>query len=204
MLKAVFVCFYFFLISQSFASSYERSNLQKAKLDIFTLSTAVTMFHKEIGRYPSNDEGLKVLTTVTFTDPDTGIQIKGLIKSLPLDPWENEYQYTYPSIHFPSSFDVWSYGSDGDPSDDDIYVDCDNWELKECDDVFERKVMEWDILLSLFLLGFIVSLPSYLYRCISLWRHSRQVKASLVGYHLGVAFYLILVFPFIYSLFMFS
>ena len=40
---------------------------------------------------------------------------------VPLDPWDNPYQYMSPGIHNPDGFDVWSFGPDGiNGTQDDI------------------------------------------------------------------------------------
>jgi general secretion pathway protein G len=43
----------------------------------------------------------------------------------PLDPWKREYQYQHPGAQNSLSFDLWSFGPDGQASDDDVT----NWEL---------------------------------------------------------------------------
>ena len=44
-----------------------------------------------------------------------------LDSDLPLDPWDNPYQYVSPGIHNPDGFDIWSYGPDGiNGTEDDI------------------------------------------------------------------------------------
>ena len=46
-------------------------------------------------------------------------------EGVPLDPWNNSYQYEYPSTHGISDYpDIWSWGPDGEDGTEDDIV---NW-----------------------------------------------------------------------------
>ncbi|MEM7386142.1 MAG: type II secretion system protein GspG [Verrucomicrobiota bacterium] len=45
---------------------------------------------------------------------------KKMLEKVPLDLWRKPFQYRYPGIHNPDSFDVFSWGPDGIESEDDI------------------------------------------------------------------------------------
>jgi general secretion pathway protein G len=47
--------------------------------------------------------------------------------TLPVDPWGNPYQYSYPGKHNPTSYDLWSAGPDGKSGDQD---DIGNWQTQ--------------------------------------------------------------------------
>lgn len=66
-------------------------------------------FRMKHNRYPSESEGLKVL----LTPPP-------LIENLPTDPWGNPYQYRFPAERSIQGYDLFSFGPDGVPSNDDI------------------------------------------------------------------------------------
>ena len=80
----------------------------KAAADISAISTAIQAFYMEKGKFPSSLDLL-----VQGDDPF-------LEKGIPDDPWQNPYQYAYPGSHKPLKFDLYSYGEDGVPSDDDV------------------------------------------------------------------------------------
>src|SRR5690242_11054036 len=61
----------------------DKAKRQRARADIVTLSGAVDSFYLHNGKFPSNQEGLKILA------PE-------FIKTLPNDPWGNAYQYVQP------------------------------------------------------------------------------------------------------------
>ncbi|MHC4742279.1 MAG: type II secretion system major pseudopilin GspG [Planctomycetota bacterium] len=78
-----------------------------------TFGIAMDMFEQDVGRYPNPEEGLLVL----IQDPQVRNWNGPYIKSatIPLDPWGNEYQYTYPSELTNSEYlyDIVSAGPDG-------------------------------------------------------------------------------------------
>ena len=53
----------------------------------------------------------------------SGWNKEGYINRLPKDPWGGDYQYLNPGTH--GKIDIFSFGPDGSPSDDDIG----NWDL---------------------------------------------------------------------------
>ena len=76
----------------------ERAKRQRARADIAVLTGAVDAFYLDKGRYPENQEALKVL-------------VPGFIKSLPSDPWGRPYQYVQPGRR--AAYEIVSYGADG-------------------------------------------------------------------------------------------
>src|SRR5205823_1008619 len=84
----------------AFATSgyLEHAKRVKARTDIANYSGAVDIFYSQKGRYPENQEGLKVLA------PD-------FIKQIRDDPWGNPYQYVQPGKG--GAYDIISYGADG-------------------------------------------------------------------------------------------
>jgi general secretion pathway protein G len=98
--------------------------VRKAMLQIkANFATALDTFAIAVRRYPSTEEGLRVLTTTSWTDPHGRRQV--ILKTVPRDPWGNEYQYVYPGTHNRDSYDLWSSGPDGKPGGGD---DIANWE----------------------------------------------------------------------------
>jgi general secretion pathway protein G len=92
-----------------------------AKLQIEELGAGLDLFHLEVGRYPTTEEGLKALVEqpagiTTWNGP----YLKK--KRIPLDPWGNDYRYQYPGEQ--GVYDLYSYGNDnaegGEGNDADI------------------------------------------------------------------------------------
>src|SRR6266404_9908491 len=93
----------------AFASS---SRVGSAQEQIDTLTSALDLFKKDNGRYPSTEEGLAALVQ----KPDTvsaGTWRGPYEVSLWKDPWEHDYAYKFPGVHNPESFDLFSFGPDG-------------------------------------------------------------------------------------------
>jgi general secretion pathway protein G len=83
-----------------------------------TLSTAIETYYLHTGSYPPNLDAL-----VTSPGGTTGWR-GPYLKQMPIDPWKRPYQYAYPGVHNPSSFDVYSMGKDGSAGTGD---DVGNW-----------------------------------------------------------------------------
>lgn len=81
------------------------SRQNAAKLDLSRLVQAIDTFEATHSRYPNNEEGLEILTTKGDDLVD------GIIKSVPLDPWKNPYQYNNPGAN--SAYEVICLGADG-------------------------------------------------------------------------------------------
>jgi general secretion pathway protein G len=75
-----------------------------AKLEIANICQALETYYSAYDRYPSNDEGLRVLTlpSAKFVD--------GLLSKVPRDPWGHEYQYNQPGRNRP--YEVICFGAD--------------------------------------------------------------------------------------------
>lgn len=81
-----------------------------ARLQIAEFGAGLDLFYLEIGRYPTTDEGL----TAMIEKPSdlsnwNGPYLKK--KSIPKDPWGNDYIYQSPGENGP--YDLYSFGMDG-------------------------------------------------------------------------------------------
>lgn len=94
----------------------KEAQLQKAKTDVQNIANqGVDAFRVMRGRYPTTEEGLKILVQEQFLRPNSS---DGTLK----DPWGKEYIYLYPGQAHPDSFDVKSSGPDGQPGTEDDIV----------------------------------------------------------------------------------
>jgi general secretion pathway protein G len=95
----------------------------KAKSDIATLSGLVQQFHLDVGRFPSNEEGLDALRM----QPSDAPGWKRLLdKEVPADPWLRPYVYEYPGLDGDDSFLIYTYGADGAPGGEGENADISN------------------------------------------------------------------------------
>lgn len=74
---------------------------------------ALALFEQDIGRYPSTEEGLDVLIQNPQERNWKGPYLESAL--IPVDPWGNDYRYTYPSELMNSEYlyDIVSAGPDG-------------------------------------------------------------------------------------------
>ena len=92
-------------------------NATKAQIGMF--EEALEPYQMEIKNYPTTQQGLEAMRTapgdLRNVDRWDGPYLK---KDVPLDAWDNEYQY---ELLDPDTFRIWSLGPDGqDGTDDDI------------------------------------------------------------------------------------
>ena len=87
-----------------------------ARSQIAALRDAVEKFNLDTGHYPTNDQGLSILTQ------SPGKKEEPLLRQVPLDPWNHAYVYLCPGASEP--YEIVSLGADGreggDGADADI------------------------------------------------------------------------------------
>jgi general secretion pathway protein G len=103
----------------------ENAFLVAAGTDISNISAALQNFSLDCGRFPTTAEGLQAL----MVQPAGLSGWKGpyLEKGVPIDAFGNPYVYRCPGEHNKSTFDLWSFGPDGNEGGGD---DIDNWTNK--------------------------------------------------------------------------
>ena len=112
------------IIPQFMGTTYD-AKVSAAKGHIAELEAAIERFNVHMDRYPTAEEGLKVLT-----EPPAGEDTKWrgpYVKQLRPDPWGNPYQYRAPGTHHPASFDLWSRGADNADGGEGQGADIGNW-----------------------------------------------------------------------------
>ena len=88
-----------------------KSEVATAKAQIDALEKALDQYRLDVGRYPSNELGLKALVDKPVNEPKwNGPYLK---KAVPLDPWGQPYMYKFPGEK--GDFDLISLGRDRAP-----------------------------------------------------------------------------------------
>jgi general secretion pathway protein G len=85
-------------VTYSTVGHLEKAKEKKARADIAHYAGGIDAFYLDKGRFPTNQEGLKVLAP-------------HFIKVVQNDPWGNPYVYVSPGKKGP--YEVMSYGADG-------------------------------------------------------------------------------------------
>ncbi len=114
------------VIVPSVISKVDEARVAKAKQDIQSIETALTMFRLDNSKYPTTDQGLKALVDQP-TDPSIR-HWKQYLQRLNKDPWGNDYVYVYPGTHG-KDYDLYTLGADGQPGGDGTNADIGNWNL---------------------------------------------------------------------------
>ena len=113
------------LVAINVLPSQDRARVEKAKADIAIMGNALEMHRLERFTYPSSELGLKALLKTGEENSLNNVNNRGYIKSLPKDPWGNDYQYIIPGQN--GEYDLFSMGADGDIGGEGINADIGNW-----------------------------------------------------------------------------
>jgi general secretion pathway protein G len=110
------------IVVPKFSGRSEQAKVTAAETQISNFETALDAFEVDNGYYPKGDDGLQLL----LEEPKDATNWRGpyLKKSIPLDPWNNEYIYDCPGKNNEDGYDLYSMGPDGRKGTDDDIV---NW-----------------------------------------------------------------------------
>lgn len=115
------------IVVPKFARRTEQANDTNARTQISSFETALEMFRVDMGRYPSNTEGLRALIEKP-AGLDKWKEPYLTRNHVPKDPWENDYVYKQPGQHNTYGFDLFSMGPDGKEGGGD---DITTWENED-------------------------------------------------------------------------
>ena len=95
-----------------------------AQLQIAELGAGLDLFHLEVGRYPTTDEGLVALVEEPAGVSNwNGPYLKK--RTIPKDPWGSDYNYRSPGENGP--YDLYSLGQDNMEGGEDENADIVSW-----------------------------------------------------------------------------
>jgi general secretion pathway protein G len=119
----VIIALFATIVGTRVGRNVDKARQVAAKSQISEYESALDQFKLDVGRYPSNEEGLQALRTRPANTANwDGPYLK---KDLPVDPWGRPYVYRYPGTH--GDFDVLSFGADGQEGGDADNADIVNW-----------------------------------------------------------------------------
>ncbi len=95
----------------------------RIKGDVQSTGTQLMMYEATHGFLPTTEQGLKALVARPQSEPKPR-SWRQLLPEVPLDPYQNEYQYVQPGTHNPGKYDLFSAGKDRKPGTSD---DIGNW-----------------------------------------------------------------------------
>lgn len=101
-----------------------RAKSDTAAIEIENLGAALDLFRLDVGRYPTEQEGLQALVR----QPADAERWNGPYVSKDddlIDPWKNAYRYRSPGEH--GEYDLFSYGADNTEGGEDEDADVVSW-----------------------------------------------------------------------------
>lgn len=104
----------------------DKAKFGRAQSDVQGLVSSLERFYLDMGRYPTSEEGLEALRTQP--EDDENAKWKGpYINKLSNDPWDRPYVYISPGDENPDSFDLLTYGADGEEGGEKYDADIKHW-----------------------------------------------------------------------------
>ncbi len=95
----------------------EQADVSLAQTDINNMKSAMKLFRLDFNRWPTDEEGVRVLWDKAALDPESDETkwSKYLEEPLPEDRWGNEWGYRQISEREDESeYDLWSFGPNGE------------------------------------------------------------------------------------------
>ena len=95
-----------------------------ARLQIESLATVLDLYRLEVGRYPSEDEGIEALIErPSGVEKWNGPYVRK--REQLIDPWGRAFEYHYPGEH--AEYDLYSLGADGQDGGEGEDQDVTSW-----------------------------------------------------------------------------
>ena len=99
------------LVGPAVMNQFDKSKTKAAGIQIADIDKSLELFKLDVGRYPTNAEGLQALVTKPASANGwNGPYLKG---GLPSDPWGNAYRYANPGPG--GGIEILSLGADHAP-----------------------------------------------------------------------------------------
>ena len=115
------------LIAPNVISRVDDARITAAKTDIRNLESALKLYRLDNFNYPSSEQGLQALVEKPADPQIRNWKDGGYLDRIPLDPWNNEYQYLSPGLN--GQIDIFSFGADGREGGEGNDADIGNWNL---------------------------------------------------------------------------
>jgi general secretion pathway protein G len=104
---------------------FGRAKTDIARAQIHELESALDLYRLDLGRYPTQTEGLQALVEKpTGLDRWQGPYLKQ--SKVPVDPWGRAYRYRIPGEH--GEYDLYTLGADDAPGGTGENQDVTNWQ----------------------------------------------------------------------------
>jgi len=117
------------IVAPNIMGRSDQAKVTVAETQLSNIANALDLYRLDNSHYPSTQQGLEALVSRPTGSPEPkNWNPDGYLKSVPEDPWGAEYQYVSPGTEGP--YDLYSYGSDGQPGGDGDAADISVWQTQ--------------------------------------------------------------------------
>ena len=117
-------------VATNFIGKTDEAKLKQVKIDFAAIENALDLYKLDNYRYPTTEQGLEALVEKPTAEPvPPQWQSGGYLKGLPVDPWNNPYNYIVPGEKGP--YELYSLGADGRSGGEEYDADLFNWQRYE-------------------------------------------------------------------------
>ena len=115
------------IVAPAIFNRLDQAREKKVEADLRVIESALKLYRLDNFSWPNQTQGLEALVR----DPSSARSWRGpYLDALPLDPWENPYQYQIPSVRGGGDYDLFSFGADGVQGGEGQAADLGNWDLR--------------------------------------------------------------------------
>ncbi|OZB17691.1 MAG: type II secretion system protein GspG [Marinobacter sp. 34-60-7] len=115
------------IVAPNIMGRSDQARVTAAEAQLSNIANALDLYRLDNSQYPSTQQGLEALVNEPTGSPEPrNWNPEGYMKSVPQDPWGNDYQYVSPGTEGP--YDLYSYGADGQEGGDGDNADISVWD----------------------------------------------------------------------------
>ncbi len=105
----------------------DQARVTTTRTQLQMLDGALETYRMDTANFPTTEQGLNALINPPPDAPNA--QAGGYLRErrVPQDAWGHPFHYEYPGTHNTHSYDLWSYGADGEPGGEGVKADIGNW-----------------------------------------------------------------------------
>jgi general secretion pathway protein G len=118
------------LVSVAVTGQIDKARVATTQAQLKQVESALAFYQMDNGRFPTSEQGLDALVRKPALAPEPrNYRPDGYLAGgqVPRDAWGNPYQYESPGQINTRSYDLWSYGADGQAGGEGQDADIGNW-----------------------------------------------------------------------------
>lgn len=117
------------IVAPNIMGRSDQAKVTIAETQLKNIQSALDLYRLDNSHYPSTQQGLEALVSRPSGSPEPkNWNPDGYLKSVPEDPWGNQFQYVSPGTEGP--YDLYSYGADGQEGGEGDAADISVWKTE--------------------------------------------------------------------------